>query len=164
MSIEAVVNLTATGLSALGLIAIAVSLLLQVRQTKILQTQAVMTHQLELLRLAYENPDLQEGWSRSVDLPYDQWRRRTYMNLIFMYLRMGYKIGEFTDQSLERNLTNRFRTHAGRAYWSSASRAFRIGARTRADRRFYEMAQSIYEDSLRQPPLGDDEQSPQTSP
>jgi Family of unknown function (DUF6082) len=69
-------------LAGLAFTAIAISIFYQARQTTIAQLQAARTFQLELFSLAYEHRDLQEVWSRSIDRPYSEWRKTTYMNLI----------------------------------------------------------------------------------
>jgi Family of unknown function (DUF6082) len=145
-------------LSGLALTAIGISLFYQARQTTIAQLQAARTLQLELLKLAYEHPDLQEGWSRSVDLPYAEWRKRTYMNLVFMYLRMNYVMRNTTDADLHRMMSNRFRTRPGREYWADAHAAFSAGVNNRRDKRFFDVTESEYQKALKTPPLDDPEQ------
>ena len=119
-------------LSGLAFIAIAVSLVYQARQIKIAQLQAARTFQLEIFKLAFEQPDLASTWPLNLELHPSDRRKRTYMNLVFMYLRMSYVMREINDDALHRNMINRFKTQLGRKYWEGARDAFRIGA---ADRR-----------------------------
>jgi len=140
-------------LSGLAFLGIAISIFYQGRQITVSQLQATRTLQLELLKLAYEHPDLQESWSRSLDVPYPEWRKRTYMNLIFMYLRMGYVMHETTDASLHRAMANRFNTQMGREYWSGARPAFEAGARSRRDTNFFRIADQEYDRAIQSPPL-----------
>jgi hypothetical protein len=140
-------------LSGLALLTIAISLSYQSRQTTISQLQAARTLQLELFKMAYEHPDLQESWSSSLDLTYPEWRKRSYMNLIFMYLRMGYIMHETTDDSLRRAMVNRFRTQMGREYWSDARWAFGIDVKNHRDRRFYQIAEQEYQKAIQSSPL-----------
>jgi hypothetical protein len=140
-------------LSGLALAAIGISLFFQSRQTRIAQLQAARTLQLELFKLAYEHPDLQEGWSPRVDVPYLEWRKRSYMNLVFMYLRMNYIMGGTTDAELHRIMANRFKTRPGRDYWITSRQVFSAGAQGRRDRRFFKVAESEYQKSVQHPPL-----------
>jgi Family of unknown function (DUF6082) len=139
-------------LSGLAFLGIAISIFYQGRQITVSQLQATRMLQLELLKLAYEHPDLQESWSRSLDVPYPEWRKRTYMNLIFMYLRMGYVMHETTDASLNRAMANRFKTQMGREYWSGARLAFAVGARNRRDRNFFRITDQEYNKAIQNPP------------
>jgi hypothetical protein len=131
-------------LAGLAFLAVAVSLLMQARQTRVAQLQAAHAMRLELFRLAYEHPDLQEGWSRSVDLPYPEWRLRTYVNLVFAYLRMGYEMQTISEPALRRALRNRFQTSLGRAYWEGARNAWRTGAHGRRQRNFYQLSEKMF--------------------
>lgn len=140
-------------LSGLAFLGIAISIFYQGRQITVSQLQATRTLQLELLKLSYEHPDLQESWSRSLDTPYPEWRKRTYMNLIFMYLRMGYVMHESTDAGLHRTMANRFKTRRGREYWSNARTAFLAGAGSRRDKNFFRIADQEYSRALQGPPL-----------
>jgi hypothetical protein len=140
-------------LSGLAFLGIAISIFYQGRQITVSQLQATRTLQLELLKLAYEHPDLQESWSRSLDVPYPEWRKRTYMNLIFMYRRMGYIMHETTDASLHRAMANRFKTQMGREYWSGARLAFAAAAGSRLDKNFFRIADGEYEKAILNPPL-----------
>ena len=141
--------------AGLALLTIGISLFQGRRQTRIAQLQAARTTQLELFKLAYEYPDLQEGWGRSVDLPYEEWRKRTYLNLIFMYLRMNYAMREMDDDGLRRTLANRFRTQPGRDHWQSSRDAFSTESTDRRDRRFARIADDEYAKALATPPLAD---------
>jgi Family of unknown function (DUF6082) len=152
-------------IAGVALLAVASSLLMQARQTRIAQIQSMRYLQVELFRMAYEYPDLQEGWSRSIDFPYPEWRKRTYMNLVFQYLRMGFEVGDMSQASLERTLTNRFRTQFGRDYWSVAGERFQIDAAgNRKSRRFYKTAQKVYEQALSEPPLPEPPAPPDPDP
>jgi hypothetical protein len=151
-------------LSGIALLSIGTALFYQARQTRATQLQAVRMMQLELFRLAYDHPDLQNGWSRSVDIPYPEWRQRTYVNLVFQYLRMSYLIGELPDRDLHRTMTNRFKTQLGRDYWSTARSANASGATGRRDRKFFEIADQTYLSALSIPVLPDEDSrnSPRT--
>lgn len=142
-------------LSGLALLSIGTALFYQARQTKATQLQAARTMQLELFALAYNHPDLQAGWSRSIDVPYPEWRKRTYINLVFQYLRMSHLIGELPDRDLRRALANRFKTQLGRDYWSSAQEAMTSAATGRRDRKFVEIANREYLTALHTAPLSD---------
>jgi hypothetical protein len=140
-------------LSGLAFIAIGVSLFYQAHQTRIAQLQTTRTFQLELFKLAFDHPDLQSSWSRSVDLPYSEWRKTVYINLIFMYLRMSYVMREINDTELRRSMTNRFHTEPGRKYWKESRQGFEASLNDRRDRRFFEITEHEYQKAILSPPL-----------
>jgi hypothetical protein len=131
-------------LSGLALLSVAASLLFQARQTKVSQMQAARMLQLELFALAYEHPDLREGWSPDPRLSPAEWRKRTYMNLIFAYLRMTYVMQEITDADLQRSMANRFTDRRGIEYWAAAREAFQKGISSRRDLQFFNIADQEY--------------------
>jgi Family of unknown function (DUF6082) len=139
-------------LAGVALLAVAVSLIYQARQTKVGQLQAVHSMQLELVALAYDNPDLMAGWTSGSGTSYAEWRKNTYLNLIFRYLRMDYELGNLSDKGLQRNMRNRFKSILGRTYWSEAKSAWEIASDNRRRRRFYEITETAFKESLSEPP------------
>ena len=141
-------------LAGLALVAIAFSLAYQARQTRIAQLQSARSMQVELFALAYEYPELRAGWSAGGDVPFDRWKVRSYMNLVFQYLSMDHQMGTLSDAGLRRNMSNRFSTQLGRDYWATARSAWEISATNRRKRRFYRIADEAYAAALLEPPSG----------
>lgn len=150
-----VYGLASAALAALALIFVGSGIIHQARQTKIAQLQTSRAMQLELVKMALEDPTLQEGWTGSVDLPYDEWRIRSYLNLIVMYLRMTFVIGEISEKELRRTMTNRFRTQLGRDYWQQSRHAHLTAATTRREHDFFRISEEMYEEASRSPVLAD---------
>lgn len=149
MGAETIIALTAALISALGLAGVAYALVLQVKQTKIAQdqtrisqAQAMRNFQLELFRMAYGDPTLQNGWGLRLDadLPHEEWKLRTYTNLVWGYLHMGYKIGELSKPVVRRILAERMRTENGRNYWTFARSGYQDDISDERDRSFFEIA------------------------
>lgn len=145
-----VYGLTSAILSGFAFLSIFVTLTYQVRQTATTQQQAARSMQLELYRLAYEYPDLKQGW-RDDDLPHSEWRLRTYINLIIMYLRMLYLTGAINERELRRTLANRFRTQPGKDFWRSSRSAFMDTYATRKEKKFVIIADEEYQKALKNP-------------
>ncbi len=150
-----VYGLASAALAALALVFVGAGIIHQARQTKIAQLQSSRVMQLELVRMALEDPTLQEGWSRSLDLPYDEWRLHAYLNLIVMYLRMTFVMGEMSEKDLRRTMRNRFRTQLGRDYWEQSRHAHLTAATTRREHDFYRISEETYEEASRNPVLAD---------
>lgn len=140
-------------LSGIALLGVAASIFYQNRQNSIAQLQASRTMQMELMRMAYEIPELQESWSKSINVSYSEWRKRTYMNLIFMYLRMGYVTRGTTDEGLHRMMANRFKGREGRDYWRSARMAFELDTSSLLEKKFFRITEQEYAAALEIPPL-----------
>ncbi|WP_328472278.1 DUF6082 family protein [Actinoplanes sp. NBC_00393] len=148
-------GLASAVLSGAALLTIALSLVHQANQTRIAQKQASRTMQLELFRLAYQYPDLQEVWAKEAGIPHGQWRKDTYRNMIFMYLRMLYAMRESNDASLRRMMTNRFKSRPAREYWAATRGAHAAAINGRRDRRFFALTDEAYQQSLNTPALPD---------
>jgi Family of unknown function (DUF6082) len=145
VSPDLVVSVIALATSALSVLAVLISLNLQRNQTRISQLQQARSNQLELFRLAYEHADLQQGWGDFLDVPYPEWRVRTYMNLVFNYMHASFVLGEITPAQLRRQLDGRFRTSLSLEYWRIAAPHFRSNVSGRRSRQFYQIVQAQYQ-------------------
>jgi hypothetical protein len=165
-------GLASAVLSGIALVSIGLSLAQQAKQTKIAQLQAARAMQMELFSMAYEHPELRVGWGASLQLPHLEWRQSTYTNLVFMYIKTAYLIGDFNDQDIRRAMANRFKTQLGRDFWAQVSDSYRIAATTRKERRFLALTNEEYQRALRIAPLPEavarpidaEERSPAPSP
>ncbi|CAL9455108.1 hypothetical protein SUDANB95_02507 [Actinosynnema sp. ALI-1.44] len=151
-------------LAGLALITVTVSLVLQHRQTRTAQIQAVRTMHMELFRMAYDHPELQRCWAKSVDVPSELWRQRTYQNLVFMYLSTGFDVGLVSERNLHRMAGNRFTTEFGREYWRTAAPAWRLDARKGKRRAFVDTVDAAYREAVQSPPLPEVEPARVTEP
>lgn len=142
---------TAAGaiLSALAFAILAAALIFQIRQTRIAQLQVARTIQNELIKLALTDNYLAEAWGPVQAFPEHQRRRFTYLNLVFKYFQTGYVIGEFTEATARRTLSNRFKYELGRAFWKEARSSFKNDANGRRQRAFYRLAEEEYQRALK---------------
>jgi hypothetical protein len=133
-------------LAALALCALAVSIRLQVRQTRVSQLQAARTMQLDLIRMAIQDPEYRRVLGQELlDLGMTRWKEHTYLNLWIMYLQMAYLTGAYDDTGIRRVLTDEFFNGAsGLRYWPVARKAFDAEATTRRHRRFFDLVEAAY--------------------
>lgn len=107
-------------LAAVALAGISVSLLVQIRQTRVQQVQAVRSFHLELMRITLENPSLYVPcWGWAFDAPtVDSERQQVFM---MNHERMGYELGIISEASLRDVFLNEmFASDIGRRYWDKA--------------------------------------------
>jgi len=148
MSLEAVGSLVAAIISALSLAGVTVSLLLQAKQARISQSEALRTRHFELFRLAYEHSDLGRVWSEQ-DPPFPtEWRKHTYTNQIMMYFRMSHAMGESTDWEIREHAARLFSTIVGREFWARAGPLYLTTSRSRAHRKFCQLVQEEFERAM----------------
>lgn len=142
---------TAAGaiLSALAFAVLAAALIFQIRQTQIAQLQVARAIQNELMKLALADDDLADAWGPVHDFPEHQRRQFTYLNLVFKYFQTGYIIGEFTEATARRTLSNRFKYELGRAFWKEARSSFKNDANGRRQHAFYNLAEEEYQRALK---------------
>jgi hypothetical protein len=145
MTLERVLSLVAGLASGIGLAVLGVSVLVQARQARIAQLQAVRMHQFELFRLAYEQTDLQNVLGRTSEMGPAEWRQHTYLNLIFRHFEMAYLIKGVTRGDLKRVMEETFRDSFAQKYWDHAGPDFMLNAGSRRARGFHRLVQSAYD-------------------
>jgi len=139
-------------LSAVALCVVAFTAVLQVRQTRIGQLQASRSLQLELLRMAMDQPQFRTVLGDDFkSLSPTAWREHAYLNLWMMYLQMAYLTGAINAAGVRRvALDELFANQKGIDYWAAADSSFEAEASTRAHRRFIAILRSAYAQGLRQ--------------
>ena len=111
----------ATVLSGAALIGVVAAAILQARQTRISAEQAVRQMHLEIQREAWKDPNLLRA-TELVPLGREELARRfAFLNIYFMYLRMGYLSGHISIDEIEDLAAHSFSTSAGNYYWRRVS-------------------------------------------
>ena len=138
-------------LSAIALCMVALSALLQVRQTRIGQLQASRTLQLELLRMAMDKPEYRSVLGDEFKaLTPTAWREHAYLNLWVMYLQMAFLTGAVSAAGVYRiALGEVFGSRKGLDYWTTAEPSFRAEASTRGHKRFLGILRRACAEGLR---------------
>jgi hypothetical protein len=150
-------------LSGLAFIAVAATVFMQFRQTRISQLQAVNATQIELFRTAYDHPDLQTAWRGSPvsKLSSTMWRRHTYLNLVFRYFQLGYELRVISDGAIRQGAAERFGTQFSRDYWANGRIMWANSANSVRQRRFIKIIDEAYQSAASDPPTSEPQEDPE---
>ncbi|MFF4124347.1 hypothetical protein SAMN05421833_13650 [Microbispora rosea] len=134
-------------LTALTLIGLIVTLVLQINQSRMAREEFMRTRQQELVRMLLDDPILAEGVGLPVGTPEEVKfsRQRVYVNLWINHWFSLYRLGYIEEIEL-RDLARReaFSSPAGRFLWNRAADTYRRG--DRASKRSREFARILDEE------------------
>ena len=133
--------------SALALVGVAVSLLLQQRQLRANQIQTARMVHLEIVRLAIENPDLPISKSQ-LDRTPEGVRKTSYIYLQFVMLRFLFSAHLFPEEGLRLHRRTHFANEMIRSWWLTARTHYRAESITRRDSRFVMIVDDEYRTAL----------------
>lgn len=160
-------------LSALALGAVAVSLLVQTRQARVQQIQAVRGFHLELLRLTLDDPPVyMPCWGWSLDIAEETRNRQQIFTIMMMNHEVtGYAVGVVSESSLRGVfLADMFQSEVGRQYWNHARSVWTLElSESRRGRRFVQIVEEEYNRAVAAGPAlttgatGDDHHHDETS-
>jgi hypothetical protein len=119
--------------SGAALLAVGVSLLMQQRQTRTTEEQAVRQRHFDLVNLTLHDLKFLHSWGRLPKLEYDP-ALLGFANLIVNHWFMLWRINRMTETALRENARNFFAGHVGRDYWRRSGP--RWPATDRANRTF----------------------------
>ncbi|MEU8271935.1 DUF6082 family protein [Sphaerisporangium sp. NPDC049002] len=137
--------------SALALIAVTVSLVIQAGEAKSNRLQAVRGHHSDLLRMAIDDPALYMPFLGLPDeMEADIARRHVYAVLQMNYFRMAYESRIVSEGSLRGELlAEAFQVPFMRDWWRGARSAWKLGTRgTIRQRRFFKIVDGEYAKAL----------------
>lgn len=135
-------------LTALALIGVTATLLVQAKEARTGQEQAARTFHFDLLKLAIGDDDLRE--IMTVEDEPKLARQHLYGNLWINYWRAMYRIGYMTEQELRLGLSKDLFTSAvGRRVWEWGRPFYLADAWDRRTRRFCEIVDSEYKKVVR---------------
>jgi len=124
-------------LAMLALGGVALSLLLQARQARADQIQAIRGFHTELVRMELDDVALYLPCWGPLDISTDDGKRQhIYTTLMMDYAWMGYEIGSIPEPWLRDMLAGMFQGEVGRRYWTMARRSWTQAAGGRRGRSF----------------------------
>jgi hypothetical protein len=132
-------------LSVLALGGVAVSLVLQARESKASREHASRLIHTDLLKMAMDDRAYLECWGpySSATDPIAQ-RQAMYVNLILSYWENRWELGQLSEVHLRKAAAHMFRATPGRAFWADA-RALRTDtSESRRARRFHQILDEEY--------------------
>ena len=110
-----------TMLSGAALLGVVITLRTQVSQARVAAEHVVRSTHLELMREAWNDPSLLQALELVPEGQEESARSFVYVNLYFMYLRLGYLAKQISLSEIEDLAAHTFSTPAGRYYWSKMS-------------------------------------------
>jgi hypothetical protein len=122
-------------LSLVALIAAMASLALQARDQFANRHQALRSTQLELVRMAIENPVLYLGYEPTAEQRV-RFAHRGYVNLFVKYFELGYLTGALGEVEVRHQMGELFAERGPREVWPALRPAWRTEATSTAKRRF----------------------------
>jgi hypothetical protein len=132
-------------LSALALCVLAATSALQVRQMKISQLHAARSIQLELLRLAIDEPNFRVALGDTfAEKSEEQWRMHAYLNLWTMHFQMAYLTGAIGDEGVKAWLREElFGSKHGLDFWKTARGAYLAERTTARHKQFAHLVDTV---------------------
>lgn len=140
-------------LSALAVVGVASSLVLQAREAKASRVQNTRMMHIELTKTAMENPEYLDCWggpdaSRTVLLR----QQHMYVNLVVSHWEMAFEVGDLTEHWVAAAADEIFAGEIGRSFWARSRQARLSTAATRRSRRLQRIIDERYAAALSTPP------------
>jgi hypothetical protein len=109
-------------ISVVALGGVAVSLILQLRSAQLDRAHAYRSVHLQLIEMAFDNPDLLECLGFSVASTEVDRRQNLYCNQLYLALEMGCEVGALHDERLRVSVREML-TGPGRRWWGETREA-----------------------------------------
>ncbi|MGH3831718.1 MAG: DUF6082 family protein [Pseudonocardiaceae bacterium] len=138
-------------IAAIVLLGVAASLVIQSREAKAARGNAQRAHQVDLLRMATEDPRYMECGGPYLTENFDTECQYVYVNLIVTQWHYEYKIGEMTDVLLRATAMSVFASSPGRQYWEASGSFWRDNYSGRRARRFFRILDEAYQEAAKNP-------------
>ncbi|WP_371784845.1 DUF6082 family protein [Streptosporangium subroseum] len=136
-------------LTALALLGIVGSLIVQVRDVHIARMQAHRESHLELVRMLMDDPVYQRAHGFPDSPPHlkDEVRQRVYNNLWMSFWSISFELGTISEGEVRDATSTIFNGEASRIYWKNA-RAVRARSAKGRQRRFVRIVDEEYREAL----------------
>lgn len=141
-------------LSVLAVLGVAVTLVLQARDSRALRLQAIRESHIRLLEMAMNDPELNKVWGPSgLSDPFVQQRQNMYANMILSQWEMSYATRTLTDDHLKLLAAEFLSGTIGREFWRIARQARLDTSEGKLNRRFHEIIDEEYQRLLTVPAI-----------
>lgn len=141
-------------LSVLAVIGVAVTLVLQARDSRTLRLQAIRESHIRLLEMAMNDPELNKVWGPSgLSDPFVHQRQSMYANMILSQWEMSYATRTLTDRHLRLVAAEFLSGTIGREFWHIARQARLDTSESKLSRRFHELSDEEYQRLLKTPAI-----------
>jgi hypothetical protein len=143
-------------LSLVALTAAAASLALQARGLFTSRHQGIHSAQLELVRMAVDDPVLYLGYEPTEEQRI-RFKHHGYVNIFVKYFELGFLTGAFGETEVRHQMRELFAGAGPRAAWPAVRTAWRAGATNRRKERFVDLVEQEFEQASRTPPTNDND-------
>ena len=130
-------------ISSIALVGVAISLLLQARQVKISRLQAVRAAQLELMKMALDNPAMAAD-ALGISDP-DLYVKQVFLNWHIMYLQLGFEVDVFSPGVIQQTAAGLFEGRAAREWWEWNRRSYGTSPMPRRVKQFFEIVDEEFQ-------------------
>lgn len=133
-------------ISVLALVGVVLTLIYQARETKRAREETRRQAIGDLLKMAMDDPDLDECWG-PVPEPDDPKNRKQqlYTNMIVAAWEMSFEMGAIPEHRLRYASNEMFRGRVGREYWRNAREGRISTSANRRERRFHQILDEEYQ-------------------
>ncbi|WP_201776555.1 DUF6082 family protein [Allosalinactinospora lopnorensis] len=133
-------------IAVLALVGVAVTLVFQARETRRAIEETRRQAMSELLRMAMDDPDLDECWGPVPDGEDPKTRKQQlYTNMIISQWASAFEIGALPEERLRAVAREMFQGAVGYAYWTRARDMSSMTEGTRRERRFVAILDEEYQ-------------------
>jgi hypothetical protein len=130
-----VIAIISTLISSVALAGVAISLLLQARQVRITQLQVSRAAQLELIKMALDNPTMASA-AVGISNP-DSYAKYVFLNWQFKHFELGYEIKTMSAENVRQSVAQLFENETPREWWSLARQSYEEGPVSRRGKQFF---------------------------
>jgi Family of unknown function (DUF6082) len=143
-------GVASASLSAIALIGVSLSLIIQARQARAERIRAVRERQMDLLNIVLSDPATYGPvMGRHRIASAEDVRRGLFATMLMNYARMGYQLGIITETALrEEHFKLAFGNEPVRAWWVASRSYWVIGASTWRERKFVQIADEEYRKAI----------------
>lgn len=145
--VESILSVIATIISSVALIAVAMSLVLQNRQLRANQIQAVREMHLEVMKMVFDNPTLA---SSIYQTPYhENFPLTVLLNLHMSFWETSYSLNVIDKFGLTSQVEWFFSSEDARAWWAGGAReAYENEASTKTKKEFFMIVDRVFRDAM----------------
>jgi hypothetical protein len=147
---DAIATLVPILISSIALVAVMASLLLQIRQLRTSQAEVFRTLQVEIARMAFESPEIIVDPTDPVRADPIMFRTHIYLNLMVMYWRAAFLLGNMNEAGLRHAVATLFTVRSRCDWWAMARASYELmsGFRGSRSRRFFDAVEAEFQRAI----------------
>jgi hypothetical protein len=140
-------SIIATVISSIALIGVAIGVILQARQLRANQLQAMRGLHLEIMKISIDNPALAVSTVKDVDV--GDATRGSFLNLTLKFLETGYSFKTISKASVSLQAARLFESEYSRVWWAQARVTYEVEGTTKREKEFFGLVDARFQDAMR---------------